>query len=267
MISGACPMKDNRKSSSVIKKSVQYTVSAVIWLAVWFVVAKKINLEVVFPSLTSVLYSLGELLRTSDFYMSCLFSLLKILAGWLAGCLAGAVAGIMIFSNSWLDALVSPVVHIVKATPVASFIILALVLMKNSFVPSFVSALIVIPVICGNVSEGLKSPGDKLLEMSSVFGMSRKNKIKYIYIPAVSPYFIASARTAMGLAWKAGIAAEVICVPAKSIGKAIYDSKVYLDTPALFAWTAAVIVLSVIFEQTLKYAGKLADRRRQADES
>ena len=64
----------------------------------------------------------------------------------------------------------------------------------------------------------------------------------------------------MGLSWKAAIAAEVICTPKETIGAGIYNAKIYLETPSLFAWTITVIILSVILEKILgmilkKYGG------------
>ena len=230
--------------------------SAAVWLALWYFAAEKVALDVILPSPVSVIKAFASLLPDPVFYRSCLFSFVRIIIGWAAGLAAGAVFGLLIFSGKVFDALFSPVLHVIKATPVASFIVLFLVILKNSYVPSVIAALIVIPVVCENVKGGLSSPDAKLTEMASVFEMSAKNKIKHIYLPAVMPYFFASARTSMGLAWKAGIAAEVICLPALSLGKAIYDSKVYLDTPYLFAWTAAVIILSVALERMIVLSAK-----------
>jgi NitT/TauT family transport system permease protein len=52
----------------------------------------------------------------------------------------------------------------------------------------------------------------------------------------------------MGVAWKAGIAAAAIALPAVSIGRQLMESKIYLETTDLFAWTSVVIVLSLILE-------------------
>ena len=54
---------------------------------------------------------------------------------------------------------------------------------------------------------------------------------------------------ALGLCWKAGVAAEVIGIPDGSIGEHLYQAKVYLDTPDLFAWTVVIIVISLLFEK------------------
>ena len=53
------------------------------------------------------------------------------------------------------------------------------------------------------------------------------------------------------MAWKAGIAAEVLAVPKQAIGTEIYFSKLWFETPTLFAWTIVIIILSFIIEKLL----------------
>ena len=62
------------------------------------------------------------------------------------------------------------------------------------------------------------------------------------------PYFRAAADTALGLSWKAGTAAEVIGLCSGTIGERLYTAKVYFQTADLFAWTAVIVLLSVLFE-------------------
>ena len=45
------------------------------------------------------------------------------------------------------------------------------------------------------------------------------------------------------------MAAEVIGLPKGSIGERLYQAKIYLDTPDLFAWTAVIILVSLVFER------------------
>ena len=42
-----------------------------------------------------------------------------------------------------------------------------------------------------------------------------------------------------------------LTVPQPSIGKMIFESKLYLETTDLFAWTLAVILLSLVIERVL----------------
>ena len=68
----------------------------------------------------------------------------------------------------------------------------------------------------------------------------------------------------MGIAWKSGVAAEVIGVPGGSIGERLYQAKLYLDSPELFAWTAVIIVVSVVFEKLILMLLKRLYKRLEA---
>lgn len=59
------------------------------------------------------------------------------------------------------------------------------------------------------------------------------------------------------MAWKAGVAAEIIGTPNGSIGKMLYLAKIYLDTDDLLAWTVIIVLLSVLFEKVFMLILKL----------
>ena len=244
-------MKTDLIRNNTVMKHLKTPLVLLFWLAVWYGVSEIMGMEILFPSPYSVLNAFGQLATEKEFYISCFNSLYKVVLGWLTGLLAGVILGIITSLSGIIKALSEPVLHLIKATPVASFIVLALVLMSSKKVPVFTCALITVPIVWANISEGISSPDKKLLEMASFFRMSKKRMLKDINIPPVLPYFSAAAKTAMGLSWKAGIAADVICTPSETIGAGIHNAKVYLETPSLFAWTLTVIVLSVALEKLL----------------
>ena len=65
------------------------------------------------------------------------------------------------------------------------------------------------------------------------------------------------------MAWKAGVAAEVICNPTWGFGAVLYESKTSLDMPKMFAVTLAVIAVSALFELIFKIIFK---KRRRAND-
>ena len=105
----------------------------------------------------------------------------------------------------------------------------------------------------------------RLYPGAMVFRLSRGKRLRSIYLPSVMSYFTGALTSGIGLAWKAGIAAEVICVTRDSIGKGLFQSKIYLETEDLFAWTAVVIVLSLILENALVALINAVTRRRKYD--
>ena len=76
-----------------------------------------------------------------------------------------------------------------------------------------------------------------------------RNLSVFISFLMVLPYFLSACRLSLGMCWKAGVAAEVIGVPSGSIGEKLYNAKIYLNTPDLFAWTVVIIVISFVFEK------------------
>ena len=151
-----------------------------------------------------------------------------------------------------MDALLSPLRTVIKATPVSSFILLVWLWLKRVQVPVFISFLMVLPIIWTAVQEALGAVDGNLKEMTHMYRFSRWQKVKYLYAPSVKPAFMAAALTGLGFAWKSGIAAEVIALTPDSVGKHLSDAKNYLEYPDLFAWTLTVILLSMLLEGLLK---------------
>ena len=104
------------------------------------------------------------------------------------------------------------------------------------------------PVVYRNVLEGIRGTSRELLEMARVFRIPLSRRLRGVDLPQVLPYFRAAADTALGLSWKAGTAAEVIGLCSGTIGERLYTAKVYFQTADLFAWTAVIVLLSILFE-------------------
>ena len=145
--------------------------------------------------------------------------------------------------------LLAPAMLAVKSIPVASFIILALILFSSRNLAVPISFLIVLPVLYSNVLGGIRAADPQLMEMARVFRIPAGRSIRYVYLPQVMPYFLSACGSALGLCWKSGIAAEVIGMPEGSIGEQLQQAKVYLDTPDLFAWTLVIVLVSLAFER------------------
>ncbi len=242
--------------TSFSKKVLIKFLAIVLWIIVWQLTAAWLNKPLLIPAPTDVCVRLSELVVTTSFWQTVINSFLHMTFGLLLGIILGMLFSILAyFSKTLYEILYIPLI-VIKSTPVASFIILALLWIKDEFLSVFITMLMVTPIVWTNVYEGLFNTDKKLLEMSKVFGFSFYKKVKYIYIPQVKPYFLASVLTASGLGWKAGIAAEVIARPKNAIGTFLYESKVYLETVDLFAWTLVVVVVSIILEKIIKFVFK-----------
>ena len=218
------------------------------WLGVWQLAAAAVGQELLLPGPAAVGRRLLELAAGAVFWQTALASLLRIFGGLLLGVALGALLAGLTAWVPLLDWVLTPAVKVVRATPVASFILLVYLWVERGRVPGLISALMVLPVVWGNVTRGIAETDPQLLELARAYGFGRGRTLRRIYSPSVLPYFASGCRTALGLAWKAGVAAEVLCQPQNAIGTQIYNTKYYLETPSLFAWTLVVIALSFLLE-------------------
>ena len=231
------------------------------WLAVWQVISMLVGQELLVPAPLVVVRAFGRLVGTVEFWAAAGHSLLRVAEGFLCAVAAGSVLALLTTRFRLVNALASPLLHIVRAAPVASFIILALVWIKTNALPSFIAFLMVVPMVWANVEKGIRATDPLLLEMARVYRLGWWKTLLRVRIPSVMPYFMAACTTGLGFAWKSGIAAEVICRPALSIGKKLQDAKVTLETPDVFAWTITVVVLSLVLEKVLVALARRFGRR------
>ena len=233
-------------------------VAVLFWTAVWQLASMAVGKELILPGPVAVIRALWSLVRTSVFWTSILLTVLRIMLGYLAGVALGCLLAFACSASRIMDSLLTPVVKTIRATPVASFIILAMLWMSKGGVPVLMSALIVAPVVWGNLTEAYRSRDKGLDEMAQAYRLGKWKRFRAILVPTLLPSLRAACLTGLGFAWKSGIAAEVLSQPKTAIGSNIYYSKVYLETPELFAWTASVIALSFALERLVR---KLIARR------
>ncbi len=232
----------------ISKKICRVLLIAAFWILVWEIASWKFEKPLLFPSPGAVFERWWQLLQTAEFYRITANSLWNVLIGILTALLAASLLAVFTHKLSFLRELLLPLMAVIKATPVASIIILTLIFLGSARVPSFITFLIVFPVVWTNLDEGLQNIDRQLLEVAEIYRIPPFKRLQILTLPSVKPYFISACRTSLGLAWKAGIAAEIIAMPPNTIGTMIGDAKLYILTTDMFAWTLTVILLSLAIE-------------------
>lgn len=214
------------------------------------------------PSFLETLDALLNLMFTSAFYKVIALSALRVLAGLTIGCAAGIILSIICSYSKPIYEIFSPIVTVIRSTPVASFIVVMWILLKSDMLAIFIAFIMVMPIIWQSTTDAISSIDRELLEVCKIFEFSKRKTLKLLILPTIKKYLFPAIITSSGLAWKAEIAAEIIAYTRNSIGQGINDAKYEMETPTVFAWTAVIIFLSILFE----YATKLLLRRHK-DES
>ena len=221
------------------------------WLVVWQVAAVWIDNRILLVGPVQVLRVFVQNMAQPDFLKTVFYSFARIGLGFFLALLVGLALGTVGYRYPIVQELSAPVMTTLKSIPVASFVVLLLIWFGSSKLSFFISFLIVFPNVYVNTISGLESADAKLLEMAQVFGMGRLSRVFYIYRPALMPYLGSCLKISLGMSWKSGVAAEVIGLPAYSLGERLYMSKIYLDTAGLFAWTLMIVTISFLFEKAV----------------
>ena len=238
-----------------------------IWLLLWQLLAELIHNRILFVGPAGGFCGAFLQLPTVEFLANVLHSSFRICSGYLLAFCWGCCLAFLAYKNGMQRNFWNRLWHCCSQFPVASFVILALIWIGSKNLAVLISFVIVFPVIYRNTLQGMKAADEQLLEMADVFGMSAWSRLWYVYRPALLPYLLAGSRIACGMAWKSGVAAEVIGVPELSIGEKLYMAKIYLSTAELFAWTFVVIVVSRLLERAFLWllgqlsAKRMGDRR------
>lgn len=242
----------NSTISPKIKWFLEIAVGIGIWLAIWQIFAVRENNSFLFPDIPSTLSALGEIIRTGEFVKTVSSTLIRVLIGLGMGIAAGGVLAVLSHHLSFVKAFLAPILSVIKATPVASFIIILWIKMDGGELAIFIAFMMVMPIIWQNLIDGYNSIDRSLSEVCICYEFSFIKRLRVLVIPNLIRYLIPGIVTATGLAWKSEIAAEIIAYTRDSIGQNINDAKFNMDSPTVFAWTLIVIALSIALELIAK---------------
>ncbi len=218
-------------------------------LCLWQLAAMTIDSKILLVSPVEVAVRLTTIWQTEGFWTSIWFSFYHIAGGFFLALFLGIALAALAGRFRRIETLLWPFLVTIKTVPVASFVVICLIWLSAENLSVFISFLIVLPVVYGNVLEGIKNEDKLMLEVGTVFKMPLLRRLLYIHLPQLKPFIMSACATALGMAWKAGVAAEIIGTPDGSIGKQLFYSKIYLDTDDLLCWTVIIVIVSVLFEK------------------
>ncbi|MBO5986274.1 MAG: ATP-binding cassette domain-containing protein [Lachnospiraceae bacterium] len=244
------------KGKARFQKIIRKTAIVLLWLFIWQGAGLLIRNPFLFANPLQTAKALLQNLANDDFWRTVLMTLCRIGAGFFLGVIAGILLATLSKAFPLFAEIISPVISLAKTVPVVCFVVLFLIWWGASFLSVAISFLMVFTAVYFSTLEGLLATDRSLLEMAEVFRLPFGTKVFYLYRPALKPFFLGSLKTALGLAWKSGVAAEVIGVPAHSIGEGLYLAKISLDTAGIFAWTVVTCLLSFGFEKLVLWLAR-----------
>ena len=243
-----CIMKNN-----ALKKALTALFVLVFWVLVWFISSLIVNNVDILPGPADTLIALTKLPCQKSFYSAIFFTFLRVIAGLFSGIIIGTSLAFICHKFSFARSVITPVISVLKAVPVAILIVLLLFTLRGSYLIVFIGFVMVMPIIFQNALAGLDSIDKDLIEVGKIFDFSLIKRLKLLVFPALRSYLAPAIITSVGLTYKSQVATEIIAYTKNSIGQYIYDANYGLNTEVAFAWTIVIIVFSIGLESVCRY--------------
>jgi NitT/TauT family transport system permease protein len=221
-------------------------------LVVWKILSLHLRSDFVLPSPEKTLITTLALFGDSRFLATVGTTVLRGLIGFIISGILGIATGIITGINSNINSFLQPILVTIRSIPVISIILLALIWFHPGTVPVFIGMLTMFPFITTNVSDGIRSIDRELVVMATFYKISRKRIIRELYIPAIIPFIVSGASSALGIGWRAIIIGEVLSQPKYGIGTVMQNAQTFLNVDAVIAWTIIAVLISFAFEKTIR---------------
>lgn len=230
------------------KNIIYFILGIIIFILLWFFISLKINSEIVFPNILTIIKKLIEIILEKSFYKDLFLSLIRVFITFILSFLLAIIFGILSGIFSSIRYMLMPIINFIRTIPTIPLILVAIIWFDNNTVPIFVSMLVIFPIMYDAVVNGIINVDKNLIEMSLSYNVSLKTQIISLYIPSIKPYILTAVSQSMGITWKSILAAEILALPSLGIGSKLYESHLYLDTVSLFAYCLIAVIFNGIFE-------------------
>ncbi|EON14096.1 MULTISPECIES: ABC transporter permease [Pandoraea] len=165
---------------------------------------------VMVPAPSAVLRAMWQLAGTGELQRHVLDSLWRAGVGFLIGGSAGVVLGVAMARTPWFNALINPLVQMLRAIPSLAFVPLAIFwfgIGEGSKV--FLIAWGVFFPIWVNTYLGVSNANPLLERAAASLGASHWRMLIFLILPAALPFIIAGVRVSLSLSLVVLVAAEL----------------------------------------------------------
>jgi len=215
----------------------------ILWqAAAWFLPSSLL------PGPLETLAALAELATQADFYRQLATTAWRGVASFGVAMILGVGLGLWMGGRERVHSFFHPLMLLATNVPPIAWITLLLIWLGLGDGPPMVVVVITtMPLVAVNVAQGVRELDPALLEMAGVFGLSRRNTMRHVVLPALAGRTFAAALLALGFTWRVLVMAEFLGSTA-GLGYRLSWARQNLDTDQAFAYILVLVILSAAIE-------------------
>lgn len=225
--------------------------SVVFIIIIWSLYASYVDNNYIFPNPLIVFNSLLKLLKTLETYSIIGYTLLRLFISFIVSAFLGIIFGLLAGNYQPLDEFLHPLVISLRTLPIASIIIIMMVLLGRSFSLYVITFLMIFPIVYEASKHGVKNIPKPLKNHIALEGHPKWVILYHIQLPLSYPYIRTSLFQSIGLGFKVIVMAEFITQTRIGIGRELYNGSISIQYESVFAWTIIIIFIVTLFELLL----------------
>lgn len=230
-------------------KSKLYTLlSCLFFIGLWQLLAVVINNDIYIPRIQQVIEAINLIFKEQNFWKTILSSFYRTMLSYILALAFSMILGVLGAVYPFFQYLMQPINSFWKTIPTMVLVILSLVWFDKDKTPFVVGVAIIFPILYEGIRNSLMQIDKKIIDMTKIYEVSLKDKIKKIYLPVMKFYFMSIFVSTFALTFKVVIAGEVYGQPKFGIGSQIQLEKVNFNVSGIFAWIVIIVLISLFLE-------------------
>lgn len=224
-------------------------------LLIWYVTSVAVDSELIAPNPWDVIALTFTLLGRGATYLALLSTLARSVIAFAVSMAVALGLTLLVGTCPSSKTVVDKAVTIFRAVPTMSIILITLVLASSTVVPAIVAFLVAFPIVYSSFTREIYADA-KLLDMCAVYGVSRRNKTRYVLLPQIRQAIVPQIKDTLPLSIKVVIAGEALSLPRRGLGQQMYVAKVNLDTATVLALTLLALAVCFIIQGVITLCNK-----------
>ncbi|MCD7950186.1 MAG: ABC transporter permease subunit [Erysipelotrichaceae bacterium] len=228
-----------------------------ILIVLWQMTSLIVDKEVILPFPSDVFLRMLDYLTISLFYFSVFSTLLRIFISFILAMLIGVSLGIWAGLNHHVYELLEPIMALLQTIPQIGYILILLVWLNSLQALIVIVMLMILPLFYHNTVSGIQHIDRDLKDVIVLYHHSLCFNLRYAYLPLIGGYLASAISSALPMAFKVGVMAEIFVSSRQGIGKLLYNARVNFDMTSIFAlilWMVIILMLiNLITDTIIKY--------------
>lgn len=237
------------------KQNIFFFLGILLIFIIWFILTA-FDDNIFFPGIDDTIIDIGRLLGESDSWLIIILTIAKALLLIITSFVVGFILAVLSYKISYIRSFISPAIAIMRSTPVASVILLLILLVGSKLAPYFISLLVIIPIAYENIYSSFKAIDNDVVDETKLISNINLKIILSVFVPISYNYLISSLLTCFGLTLKVLVMSEVLTQGHMTMGGSIQIAKSTLDLTRVFSWSIILVIIVLIVEALIKMCEK-----------